>query len=76
MFIRRDFGEELKPGTVLRVWVGATRQQHVGKGIATRLRTFMLDHARKTKCFPYAYVQITNTATRYIYILINLAEEY
>ena len=29
MFIRRDFGEELKPGTVLRVWVGATRQQHV-----------------------------------------------
>jgi CRISPR/Cas system-associated protein Cas7 (RAMP superfamily) len=52
----------------LHVWVGHTRQEHAGKGIATQLRAFMCDHARKTKRFEYLFVQATNPATRKIHV--------
>ncbi|CAF1612700.1 unnamed protein product [Didymodactylos carnosus] len=33
MFVRRDFSQKSKPHMVLHIWVGATRAQHLGKGV-------------------------------------------
>ncbi|CAF4158659.1 unnamed protein product [Adineta steineri] len=68
MFINRDFGQELKPHMVLHIWMGATRADHSGKGLATRLREVTIDHARDVKGFQYVFVQATGPATRHIYL--------
>jgi hypothetical protein len=52
---------------VLHITTGATRAGHAGKGVASRLRAAMCDHARDTKGFQYALVQVSNPATRHIY---------
>ncbi|CAF4908351.1 unnamed protein product [Rotaria sp. Silwood1] len=66
-FVRQDFSQELKPNMVLHIMVGATRAHHSGKGVASRLRAAMCNHARDTKGFQYALVQVSNPATRHIY---------
>ena len=68
IFIHQDFGQELKPGMVLHIMIGATRAQYTGKGIANRLRAFMCNYARDVKGFQYAFVQVSNPATRHICI--------
>ncbi|CAF4569618.1 unnamed protein product, partial [Rotaria sp. Silwood2] len=67
IFVCQDFGQELKPNMVLQITTGATRAAHCGKGVASRLRAAMCDHARDTKGFQYALVQVSNPATRHIY---------
>jgi hypothetical protein len=66
-FVRQDFGQELKVNMVLHIIIGARRATHSGKGVASRLRAAMCHHARDTKGFQYALVQVSNPATRYIY---------
>ena len=68
IFIRRDFGQELKLNLVLHITVGATRAQHSGKCVASRLCQVMCAHARAVKGFQYALVQALNPATRHIYL--------
>ena len=68
IFIQHDFGQELKPNLVLQIIMGATRTEHSGKGVATKLRRFMLKYARETRGFQYAYVQATDPATLHIYV--------
>ena len=48
--------------------MGATRVQHLGKGMASRLRTVMCDHAHNTQGFQYAIIQSINQVTRHIYV--------
>ncbi|CAF1491506.1 unnamed protein product [Adineta ricciae] len=67
-FIQRDFGQKLEPYMVLHIFIGTTQKQHSGKGIATRLRAFICDNARKTQGYQYAFVQASNPATYHIYI--------
>ncbi|CAF0924846.1 unnamed protein product [Rotaria sordida] len=67
IFVRQDFSQELKPNMVLHVMTGATRAHHSGKGVGSRLRAAMCNHARDTKGFQYALVQASNPATRHIY---------
>ncbi|CAF4089613.1 unnamed protein product [Rotaria sp. Silwood1] len=52
---------------VLQITTGATRAAHCGKGVASRLRASICDHARDAKGFQYALVQVSNPATRHIY---------
>ncbi|CAF1174085.1 unnamed protein product [Rotaria sp. Silwood1] len=68
IFIRQDFGKELKPNMVLYILMGATRVQRSGKGVASRLRTLMCNNARNTQGFQYAIIQSTNQVTRHIYV--------
>lgn len=67
-FVTHDLGQELKPNMVLCISAGATRIEHAGKGVASQLRSRLLDYARDTKGFQYAFIQTTNAATRHIYI--------
>ena len=66
--IRRDFGERLRPKLVLRVTIGATLAEHFGKGVASRLRAAVCEHAHETKGFQYALLQTTNPVTEHIYL--------
>ncbi|CAF2678903.1 unnamed protein product [Rotaria sp. Silwood2] len=68
IFIRQDFGKELISNMVLYILMGATRVQHSSKGVASRLRVVMCDHARNTQGFQYAIIQSTNQLTRHIYV--------
>ncbi|CAF1429019.1 unnamed protein product [Rotaria sordida] len=68
LFIRRDFGQELKPQMVLHISVGGTRASHSSKGVATGLRKALCAHARDKRGFQYAFVQVNNEATRHIYL--------
>ncbi|CAF1431417.1 unnamed protein product [Adineta ricciae] len=68
IFIHHDFQQELKPNMVLQIVIGATRVEHSGKGIATRLRTVLCEYARDKRGFQYALAQTTNEATRHIYV--------
>ncbi|CAF1313692.1 unnamed protein product [Rotaria sordida] len=68
IFIHQDFKQELKPNMVLQIVMGATRAEHSGKGVATRLRTILCEYARNVRGFQYALAQTTNEATRHIYV--------
>lgn len=68
LFIARDFGQELQPNLVLHITVAAVRAQHSGKGVMSQLNAAMCDHARQQGGFRYAMVQVTNDATRHVYI--------
>ncbi|CAF4018398.1 unnamed protein product, partial [Rotaria magnacalcarata] len=68
LFINRDFSQELKPNTILHIMMGATRVQRSGKNVASKLRAAMCNHARDSKGFQYAFVQVSNQATRHIYL--------
>ena len=67
-FVSRDFGQELKPNLVLQINVAAVKTEYTGKGIASRLSMYMCNHARDTKGFEYALVQVTNPATEHLYL--------
>ncbi|CAF4111886.1 unnamed protein product [Rotaria sordida] len=67
-FVHHDFDQELKPNMVLFIMAGATRSEHVCKGVGAQLRTYICNYARDTKGFQYAFVQTSNPATRNIYI--------
>ena len=67
-FIHRDFARELKPNMVLHIWMGATLADHASKGVGSRLRAIVCDHARNGKGFQHVLVQATNPATRHIYM--------
>lgn len=66
-FITNDFKQELVPRLVLHISVGATREQHSRKGVASHLRRILCDYARDIKGFRYAFVQVTNPITKHIY---------
>ena len=68
IFIRHDFGQELKSNMVLQIIVVASRSEHSGKGLNTQLNIVVCNHARETKGFQYAFVQTINPATRHIYV--------
>ena len=68
VFITRDFQQELKANLVLQITVGAVRRQHSGKSIAYQMSVAMCDYARNRHGFQYALVQVTNPATRHIYV--------
>lgn len=68
LFVSRDFGEELKANMVLHITLGAVRNAHAGKGIASELRKTLCDYARERNGFEYVLVQTTNPATRHIYL--------
>jgi hypothetical protein len=68
IFIRHDFCQELRANMVLNIDLGATRAQHSGKGVGYRLTKAVCDHARNTKGFQYAHVQVTHIATRHMYV--------
>ncbi|CAF3429737.1 unnamed protein product [Rotaria sp. Silwood1] len=65
-FIHNDFNQELKPHLVAYIWLGATRAQHTGKGVGSRLRTMVCNQAR-IQGFQYVLVQVSSPATRHIY---------
>ncbi|CAF2713133.1 unnamed protein product [Rotaria sp. Silwood2] len=67
LFISRDFGQELKPNSVLNIIATAVRGEHSGQGLASRMTRILCDHARKAKGFQYAFVQATHPAARHIY---------
>ena len=67
LFITRDLGEELKSNMVLHISLVASRFGHSGKGIISEMHRILFDHARDTREFQYAFVQVTNQATRHIY---------
>jgi hypothetical protein len=67
-FISRDFGQELKANMVLHITLCAVRVQHSGKGIAGQMRQALCDYAREKKGFQYILVQVTNQATRHIFV--------
>jgi hypothetical protein len=68
LFISRDFGQELKANLVLHITVGAVRMQHSGKGVASEMRKTICNYARDKRNFQYLLVQVTNQATRHIYL--------
>ena len=68
LFISHDFGQELKPNMVLHIAVCAVHDQHSGKGVANQMRKIVCDYACDKKGFEYALVQVTNEATRHIYL--------
>ena len=68
LFISRDFGQELKPNLVLHITVCAVRMQHSGKGIANGIQKALSDYARDKRNFQYILAQVTNPATRHIFV--------
>jgi ribosomal protein S18 acetylase RimI-like enzyme len=68
LFITRDFGEELRSNLILHITVGAVRDQHSGKGVASQMSIAMCNYARDKYGFKYALVQVTNQITRHIYL--------
>ncbi|CAF1591099.1 unnamed protein product [Rotaria magnacalcarata] len=68
LFVTRDFGQELKPNLVLYIEMCAVRAEYAGKGIANQLRKAVCDYARDQRGFQYAFVQVTNDATRHIFL--------
>jgi hypothetical protein len=67
-FLRHDFHHELKPQMVLHISVGGTLASHSNKGVASGLRKAVCAHARDIRGFQYAFVQVNNEVTRYIYV--------
>jgi hypothetical protein len=68
IFVRRDFGHELKPNMVMCLRNYVIKAQHTGKGLASQLATVVCENARDTKGFQYALVQTSNPASRHIYL--------
>ncbi|CAF0742080.1 unnamed protein product [Adineta ricciae] len=68
LFVTRDFQQELKANLVLHITVAAVRRQHSGKNVAYQMNVAMCDYARNRHGFQYAFVQVTNPATRHIYV--------
>jgi ribosomal protein S18 acetylase RimI-like enzyme len=68
LFISRDFGQELKPNMILHITVCAVRSQHAGKGVAKEIVQNICDYAREKQGFQYILVQVTNQATRHIFV--------
>lgn len=68
LFISRDFGQELKANLVLHITLCAVRVQHSGKGVANGIQKAISDYARDKRNFQYILVQVTNQATRHIYV--------
>ena len=68
LFISRDFGRDLRMNMVLHVTLGAVRNDHAGKGIASEMRKLICENARDRRGFEYLLVQTTNPATRHIYL--------
>jgi hypothetical protein len=67
MFVS-NLEEELKPNTILHISLMATKESEVGKGLATRLSQLACEHARQTRGFRYAHVQVTHPAIKHIYL--------
>ncbi|CAF4013193.1 unnamed protein product [Rotaria sordida] len=65
-FIHNDFDQELKPHLVAYILLGATRAQHTGKDVGSRLRAMVCNQAR-IQGFQYVLVQVSSPATRHIY---------
>lgn len=68
VFISKDFGQELRMNLVLHVTLGAVRNAHAGKGIASEMRKLICENARDRRGFEYLLVQTTSPATRHIYL--------
>lgn len=68
LFIKHDFKQELKPNMVLHIEMCAIQFQHSGKGIANRLNKVACEYARDKQGFQYALAQVTDNATRHIYL--------
>ncbi|CAF3706857.1 unnamed protein product [Rotaria socialis] len=68
LFVTRDFGQELKLNLVLYIEMCAVRAEYAGKGIANQLRKTACDYARDQRGFQYGLVQVTNDATRHIFL--------
>lgn len=68
VFIAKDFGQELRMNLVLHVTLGAVRNAHAGKGIASEMRKLICENARDRRGFEYLLVQTTSPATRHIYL--------
>ncbi|CAF1399068.1 unnamed protein product [Adineta steineri] len=68
LFIKQDFGQELKPNMVLHVTLCAVHSQYAGKGIITQMCKRICDYASKEKGFQYILVQVTSQATRHIWV--------
>ncbi|CAF4732050.1 unnamed protein product, partial [Rotaria sp. Silwood2] len=68
LFISRDFRQELKLNMVLHIEICAIRMQHSGKGLGHQMVKAVCDHARNKKGFQYVLVQVTNDATRHIFL--------
>ncbi|CAF1409920.1 unnamed protein product [Rotaria sp. Silwood1] len=68
LFITRDFGQELKPNMVLHIEMCAIRKQYSGKGIGNQIVKVACDHAHHKHGFQYVLAQVTNDATRHIFL--------
>ena len=67
-FLHHDFNQKLKLNMVFRIAAGATKFEHLGKGLAAHLRVHLCNYARDAKGFQYVFIQTSNPATRHIYI--------
>lgn len=68
LFINRDFGQELKKNQVLHIALSAIRHEYSGQNITSRMSEKLCEYARDERGFKYALVQVTNPATRHIYV--------
>ncbi|CAF0865874.1 unnamed protein product [Rotaria sordida] len=68
LFVSRDFRQELKSNMVLHIQMLAIRIQHSGEGIGNQMIKAVCDNACNKKGFQYVLAQVTNDATRHIFL--------